>query len=236
MKFEASIQELRDWIDICRHLLLKLTLANTQFAFSLSVDPFLWQLRLISHEFSSITHVNRKPFNNKTGIKHLGLISLLSPDLIISKLVACNFTKMLNLCLKQPSPIWARVSFAVMLLSIALASWLIRNRGSENIVKEVDVEENDERPSRLPRIDPIQVRWTLRTNFKWSCYKTYVVVLLLLSLNNIHKTQKISLLVYAPGVLTFWVKHCPYKMQLFKANFDTIQWKSLLERTRVNSG
>jgi len=32
-----------------------------------------------------------------------------------------------------------------------------RNRGSENVVKEAVVEENNERPFRLPRIDPIQV-------------------------------------------------------------------------------
>jgi len=64
---------------------------------------------------------------------------------------------MFKLFLKQPSPIWVRVSFAVLLLSIALASWLIRNRGSENVVKEAVVEESNERPFRLPRIDPIQV-------------------------------------------------------------------------------
>ena len=72
--------------------------------------------------------------------------------------MASNFTRiMFKQSLKQPSPIWARVSFAVMLLSIALASWLIRNRGSENLVREPVVEENAERPSRLPRIDPIHV-------------------------------------------------------------------------------
>lgn len=64
---------------------------------------------------------------------------------------------MFKLSLKQASPVWVRVSFSVVVLSIALASWLIRHRGSENLVKEAVVEENSERPSTLPRIDPIKV-------------------------------------------------------------------------------
>lgn len=45
---------------------------------------------------------------------------------------------------------------------------------------------------------------------------------MLLSLSNIHKAPKISLLVCVPAILTFRVKHCPYKMDLFKAKFSAV--------------
>ena len=146
---------------ICRHLLLKL---NTgQYLIYIFIESwsifvttalnFTWIL--IDNTFA---RVNRKPFNNKTRDKTLEVDKSLSHNLHARGWHG-DFRKMFKLFLKQPSPIWARVSFVVMLLSIALASWLIRNRGSENLVREPVVEENAERPSRLPRIDPIQVSW-----------------------------------------------------------------------------
>lgn len=71
--------------------------------------------------------------------------------------VAYNFTRMLKVSLKQASPIWVRVSFAVLIMSIALSSWFFRNRGSESLFKEAVIEEDENNPSRLPRIDPIEV-------------------------------------------------------------------------------
>ncbi|XP_078354573.1 transmembrane prolyl 4-hydroxylase-like isoform X2 [Oculina patagonica] len=64
---------------------------------------------------------------------------------------------MFKVSLKQASPMWVRVSFAVVVLSIALGSWFIRNRGTETLLKEGVIEDNENRPYRLPRIDPIEV-------------------------------------------------------------------------------
>lgn len=232
MWYSGGDSETPRWSDICGHLLLKL---NTRqyliYIFNerwpiLVTTTFNFTWILIDKTFA---RVNRKPHNNKTRDIHRRSISRLSPYLISPASVACNFTRMLKLFLKQASPIWVRVSFAVMLLSIALASWLIRNRGSENLVKEPVIEENRDRPSRLPRIDPIQVK--ILKNFEWS-YIVFpiltrrMLVLMLLSFNNVHKAWKTSPLLawilICLQLLIFLVKHRSYKKDLFRAKYSTI--------------
>ncbi|KAJ7383012.1 hypothetical protein OS493_031182 [Desmophyllum pertusum] len=44
-----------------------------------------------------------------------------------------------------------------MVMSMALSSWLLRKKEPEILPKQPLNEENQDNPSRLPRIDPIEV-------------------------------------------------------------------------------
>lgn len=85
---------------------------------------------------------------------------------------------MLNVFLKQASPMLVRGSIVVLLISILLASWFISHRETDKPSQKTEKErlEKEDILPELTRIDPIEVTDISivinRTYFPWYCYQT----------------------------------------------------------------